>query len=365
MGSEVSMPALRNRAPARAAALPAVPDFDAVAGAEVIDVDTSAEPVAAPRSRTVQPSVHPNLAPVDAKLAPRARVAVVPEGRLATSSGAVISRQGELVLETLWDEPHRRREFDPPPQLPPPRRIDGRHASLISVWCHNYHHWLFEALPRLAVLRASGIEFDRVIVPERLAPFQRATLALVGIDERSLLPYSGEHLVVDELVWASPPAPFERPTQFVIDWLRESVAGPEPVVVEPTRRLYLKRTGGRRISNEAKLMKELTPLGFEAVMPETLPFADQVALFRSSAVVVGAHGAGFSTGVFSPRLSALELYHSGLINASTLAALAAAGHEHWSLICKRVPGLHRPRHWDLRAPVGLVLESLSEMGVSR
>jgi hypothetical protein len=30
-----------------------------------------------------------------------------------------------------------------------------------SLWCHNYFHWMFQALPRLAVLQASGVEFDR------------------------------------------------------------------------------------------------------------------------------------------------------------------------------------------------------------
>jgi capsular polysaccharide biosynthesis protein len=185
----------------------------------------------------------------------------------------------------------------------------------------------------------------------------------VGIGERRRLPFRGQHLIVDELVWASPPAPFERPTRFVIEWLRGAVGSEAPDRGE--RRLYLQRGGGRRVANEDELMRSLAPLGFEAVMPERLSFGEQVALFNDSSVAVGAHGAGFSTGVFSPRLAALELYHSGLINASTLAALDAAGHEHWSLICRRVPGLHRPRHWDLKAPVDLVLESLAQIGVSR
>jgi hypothetical protein len=344
--------------------LATVSGFDSVAGAWVTDVELPSELGAPPRSRTVQAAVHPNLAPGDGKRMHRLRVAVIPRARLATSSGAVFTADGELVLETLWDEPHRRREFDPPPVLPEPLHVPGRHASLISVWCHNYHHWLFEALPRLAVLQHSGVDYDRVIVPERLARFQLETLDRVGIDSTRRLPFRGEHLLVDELVWATPPAPFERPTRFVIDWLRAAV-GEEAAEASGDRRLYLRRAGGRRIANERELMRELAPLGFEAVMPDRLSFGAQVELFGGSSVAVGAHGAAFSTGVFSQQLAAVELYHSGLINASTLAALDAAGHEHWSLICRRVPGLHRPRHWNLKAPIDQVLESLARIGVSR
>jgi hypothetical protein len=361
VGEKVSVLRARRSAPCE---LSTIASFDAVGGAQVVDVHLPGDLSEPPHSHTVQSEVHPNLAPANGKLMHPVRVAVVPGGRLATSSGAVLTADGALVLETLWDEPHRRRAFDPPPALPEPLHVPGRHASLISVWCHNYHHWLFEALPRLAVLRASGVQFDRVIVPEGLAPFQLETLERAGIGEAQRLPFRGEHLAVDELVWASPPAPFERPTRFVIDWLRDAV-GTEAAGASSDRRLYLRRAGGRRVANENELMRALGPLGFEAVMPERMSFGDQVALFGGSSVAVGAHGAAFSTAVFSRRFAALELYHSGLINASTLAALDAAGHEHWSLICKRVPGLHRPRHWDLRAPVDLVLDSLARIGVSR
>ena len=346
--------------------LPEVMDLDSARGARVIPVDLPSITGPAPRSQTVQDSPYSTLAPETAKTMHRLRSAVVPDAHLATSSGAVIDSAGRLVLETLWDRDHWRRAFDPAPDLPEATYVPGRHASLISVWCHNYHHWLFEALPRLAVLRASGIEFDKLIVPDPMTAFQRDSLGMLGIDENARLPFHGEHLVVDELVWATPLAPFEQPTRFLIDWLRESLGDTSPIGPDdggPVRRLYLRREGGRRVANEDELLSALAPLRFESVNPDALPFRDQVALFERAAVLVGSHGAAFSNGIFSPRLVALELYHSGLINGSTLGALAGAGHEHWSLVCKRVHALRRPRHQDLIAPVELVIESLARMGV--
>jgi capsular polysaccharide biosynthesis protein len=341
------------------ALLPEVAGFDAVTEAEVVTVSLPRDQGPAPRSKTVQEAAHPNLVPTTLRPMHSHHVAVIPGARLATSSGAVITADGRLVLETLWDRPHWERSFDPPPALPAAHRVRGRHASIISVWCHNFHHWMFEALPRLAVLQASGVKYDRLIVPENLTAFQQETLELAGIPGDRLLPFTGEHIEPDELVWSTPPAPFEQPTPYVVEWLR-SVAGLEDP--DPTMRFYIPRRGARKVTNEDQVLAVLRSAGFQVLEPEGLSLREQIARFSSARWVVGPHGAAFSNAIFSRRLGALEFFHDHHVNVSTTAATAAAGHEHWSLMCPRKLAPRRRRNQDLRVPLGALEESLAAMG---
>ncbi len=52
----------------------------------------------------------------------------------------------------------------------------------------NYYHWLIDYLPRLLLARKYvDIGRYRLIVNQSLLPFQRATLALLGVSDRQLL----------------------------------------------------------------------------------------------------------------------------------------------------------------------------------
>jgi capsular polysaccharide biosynthesis protein len=337
--------------------------FEELADVELIDIALPREDGFGGHTRTVQASPHPELLSEGVAQTHLPRVAVVPDGRLATSGGAVISRDGQLVLETLWDEEHRRRQFDPPPPLPTARRLPGRHASVVSLWCHNFFHWVFEALPRLAVLQASGVSYDSLIVPDPLSRFQYETLEVLGIPRDLLTPFVGQHLQAEELIWPAPPAPIGHPTRYSIGWLKRSLGPPTHAAVRPSARIYLQRTGSRRVTNERSLLRMLNALEFEVVDPGALTFRDQAQLFASTAVALGPHGAAFANGIFSDSLSVLEFYQPAHVNVSIVNVMAAAGHAHWSLTCKRVPSLRRASHRNMFVPVDLVERTLELMGV--
>jgi capsular polysaccharide biosynthesis protein len=338
--------------------------FEELSDVTVIDVELPSGPAPVARTRSVQPNTDPRLHSEAVPRVARPAAAIVPDGRLATNGGAVLTPDGRLVLETLWDEEHRRRHFDPLPELPAPRRLSGRHASIVSLWSENYFHWLFEALPRLAVLRASGVSYDTLIVPDRLSRFHRETLEILGIADDQLTPFTGEHLQADELVWVTPPAPIGRPTRFSVDWLRHSLGGGVASAPEPVERVYLQRTGTRRVANERPVLRALRRLGFIVVDPGTLSFREQLRLFASTAIAVGPHGAAFANGIFADELTVLELYQPAHVNASIVSVMAAAGHPHWSLICKRVPSPHRRSNQPMWVSVGMLLRSLNEVGVT-
>jgi capsular polysaccharide biosynthesis protein len=287
------------------------------------------------------------------------RVARVADGRLATESGVVFTHDGRLVRETLWDDAHYHRLFDRPPALPAPLRLPGRHASLMSLWCENYFHWLFNSLPRLEVLRRSGVEYDSLIVPRRMAPFHRETLAQLGIAEDRLTPFPG-HVQADELIWISPLAPINEPSAYLLEWLRTAL---RPLPQQPTRKLYVSRQGTRRAINEREVFGALEPMGFEFVVPERLPFAEQVLTFAQTRVAVGPHGSNFVNGIFSDDFHVLEFFQPAHVNWGVYTVLCAAGADHWNCVVPAVRNRRHRRFHDMRIPLELVFESLERMGI--
>ena len=336
-----------------------VDSFDRVAGVELVDVDLPREPAPPPTSRTVQAELHPMFTRSYSEPAYPLRVATLERARLATGSGVVFTAAGELVMETLWDHDHFVREFARPKRLPKPVRVAGTHASIISLWCDNYFHWIFNALPRIAVLEASGVAYDRLIVPAELSRFQRESLAVLGIPESRLMPFTGEHLQPDELVWIAPLAPINEPSSFLLDWVRRSLG---PGESEPTRMYYVSRRGGtRNAANERELLDALEPLGFELLLPEQLSFAEQLRTFASAKLLVGPHGSNFVNAIFSRHLSVLEFFQPAHVNWGVYTMLCAAGQDHWNIMCEPERRLGPRKFDDMHVPVELVLESVARM----
>jgi len=341
--------------------VPIVASFEQVPEAQSVGVELPSDPAAPPRTLSVRPPLA-GLCPPWPPRSVAPRVTVLPQAALAYPSGAVLSSRGEIVMETLWDLDHWSRDFNPPPELPAPTVIRGRHASLISLWSHNYFHWLFEALPRLAVLRASGVSYDGVIVPARLSAFHEQTLELAGVPRERWVPFTGMHVIPDELVWAAPLAPIGFPTPYLIEWLRQTLgsaaAGP------PHRRIYLARRGSRRITNERAVLEVLRPLGIEPVDSEDLALRAQIDLFSTAELLIGSHGAAFANGIFSSQLTALEFYQPAHVNASITAVLAAAGHTHWSLVGRQVRQLGHKTNDHVSVGLDELRETLALMDLS-
>jgi capsular polysaccharide biosynthesis protein len=336
-----------------------VESFDVVAGAELVPVDLPRTPAPPPSSTTVQAKSHPMFLRSYSEPSYPLRVASVPGARLATGSGVVITEADELVMETLWDHDHLIREFAHPARLPEPTRVAGTHASIMSLWCDNYFHWMFNALPRIAVLEASGVPYDRLIVPERLKRFQRESLEVLGIPESRLMPFTGEHLQPEKLVWIAPLAPINEPSSFLLDWVRQGLG---PADSEPTKMFYVSRRGGtRNVTNERELLDALEPLGFELLLPETLSFDDQLRTFASAKLLVGPHGSNFVNAIFSRHLAALEFFQPAHVNWGVYTMLCAAGQDHWNIMCEPARGFGPRKFDDMHVPVNVVIESVERM----
>ncbi|MCW2541841.1 MAG: hypothetical protein JWN95_3566 [Frankiales bacterium] len=320
-----------------------------------IDVDYAEEQ----RPRTVQAQPNPTMndyrATKFAGFVPR--TAEVTGGRVATEGVGVLSADGVLVGEALWDEEHLQRSFGRRVRVPAATHVDGQLGSLMSLWCDNYYHWLIDSLPRLHVLQTAGYLELPLLVPARLSRFQRDSLTALGIRPERLVPYTGSHVSADELVWASGAAPIAFCTTQAAGWLRDSFAAD---VVKSGRRLLISRRE-RRLSNEDEVMSAIADFGFELVRPEELTFAQQVELFGGADIVIGPHGAGMANIVFGRELKVLELFQPRYINPCQYAVARAAGHPYWYLIGEPAGDLTSAKSTDIRVDPAQVVASVAEM----
>lgn len=310
---------------------------------------------------------HPVFQQVTAE-GPRRRAAFaleLPGAHLAGAGGCVVAPDGALLLDTAWDEEQARAAgLLGGHRLPPAHVLPGTCASLVTMWSDNYYHWLLEGLGRLAVLERAGLAELPLVVPERLRPFQAASLDLLGIAAERRIPFTREHVAPETLVWASAPGHTGHLQPWAAAWLRERLAAAAGAGPRRDRRLYVSRnamsraTARRQVANEHEVLAALEPLGFELVVPERLTLAEQVRLFAEAAVIAGPHGAAHTSAVFAQHATVVELFEPGYVNPCQHGVATAAGHAYWYLVGDSAGGN------DIHVPVEPLLRTLDAAGIA-
>ncbi len=168
----------------------------------------------------------------------------------------------------------------------------------------NYYHWLINHLPRLLWLRERGLLAGRrILVNDALTGFQRDSLALLGIDQSAVHELADdEALECDDLLVPDFFAANTITHPFAVKLLRDAYLPAAKAASSARRRIHLSRrdASNRRLKNEPAAEALAATLGFESITTAGMPFADQVRLFAEATAVLGVHGAGLTTLVFSP-----------------------------------------------------------------
>ncbi|HEY9700544.1 MAG TPA: glycosyltransferase 61 family protein [Trichocoleus sp.] len=196
--------------------------------------------------------------------------------------------------------------------LPPAYQMEGTIAVLAGLMNGMYFHWMFDVLPRLDLLRRSGIDFNKIdgFVVSHHLPFQRETLQLLGIPASKILePQLCSRIQASQLIVPSFPAVPAWMPKWACEFLRSTFLRSN--VREGGRRLYVSRhlTANRRIINEAEIIDFLSELGFQIVTLESLSVLEQAALLADAKVVISPHGGGLTNLVFcSPGTKVIEIF---------------------------------------------------------
>ncbi len=179
-------------------------------------------------------------------------------------------------------------------------------SVLLTHWnMKTYGHWLLEGLPKLLLLRRliEDLPPFHILLPRSAPGFVRdwidlvlpaAQVALYDDDTEYLLV---ETLIVPTVLFVSRGHHFHPEFVSLLDEL-----------VPPGRgggdaRLYVARfqpDNFRQMSNREEIDAIAVSEGLELVRPETMPIAEQIALFARATIIVGDFGSGMHNTLFSP-----------------------------------------------------------------
>jgi len=233
-------------------------------------------------------------------------------------------------------------------------------AMLLGGHSHtNWYHWLVDALPQLHTARLLPEPYRSwpVIVPDAIFASPTMVEALnVFLDDRRVIPVTEGTRVRGTLCWIDPLENSNLPESLVtpkplsqIHQLhREGMESYRQVFLdrfggetsEWGEKIFITRTGQRRVYNQEEIAEIAGMVGFTAVAPENLSLAQQVALFSHATHIIGPSGAGFGGMLFaSPGTKVLCWQDSRLTHMTILPDLATLTDSHyWHLFYEPVEG---------------------------
>jgi len=286
-------------------------------------------------------------------------VVEVPNGRIYTdneSSVAVVSQYNRVIENvslSLKDgkvtEPDLNNIFEQR-YFTAPTRLKGTLFSMLTggAGVNNIGHWFIDVLPRLHLLRKSGLydQVDWFYVPSLRYSYQTETLELLGIPKEKII--SGDahtHIAADRIIAST--APRGNHT-LVPKWLCEFIQeafmpyaeAEKEISLKPasdSRRLYISRSDSsiRNVLNEEELLKELEPYGFENIISSKFSIQERIRLFSRAEVVMGATGAGLVSMFFcKPGTKMIEIFNEGFVVEPFYDIATKLGLDYSYIICK-------------------------------
>jgi hypothetical protein len=189
---------------------------------------------------------------------------------------------------------------------------------LLKEHSANYYHWLFECLPRLIFFREhlrladAGVKFTLLIednLPEQCLDAMRRVITFPCEIETVR---RGELVYCDRLFYVSPFWYSLDNSRHEVNAIRDYAVDKFAVAqvheafrslrraTPPTRKIYVPRAVSqvRRIINAPEVETVMRENGFEIIYPHHFSFPEQIELFSSARIMVGATGAAFSNMVF-------------------------------------------------------------------
>ena len=280
----------------------------------------------------------------------------------------VVLHAGRIVSQTNYLQPPGalaalRVDVDTLVRIPP-----GPVAAIcFDHWDANFYHWTAHTIPALHVLLARHPECDVRPVLPTLQPWQREFLRLMGADRLpAITTEPGRQYVFPELDYLDITA---GSLDFAISPLSRaayaSVAGAVTPLSGPALKIYIDRTGTshRRLGNEAALIAALRARGFTILRPETMPLAQQIAVFRAAAMVVGMLGAGLANIAWCrPGTVVYEIIASHHLNPCFMVMAQQGELTYWAdMFDSGVEGNGHMQAWAVDLDVAAVLQRIGDL----
>lgn len=279
--------------------------------------------LSAGKTLVVEDEAVPTYFPETQGYSPETYLAILPNGRA----------WGDLYTSVIWSENNTLLgdlstgnvpflfALD---KLPPVHKIEGTVAFISTLGGDTYYHWWVDILPRLELLRRSGIDWDKIdkfVINNVRHPFQNDIIDTLNIPRGKLITsLEYPHIQATQLLVPSVTSstekwfgPFiEGPPKWVCDFLRERFTSLADLSGSETpERIYISRRKAkvRRFINEDEISTLLESLGFTTVILEALSIREQIALMTRTKTIIAPHGAGLTNTLFcQPGTQLLEIF---------------------------------------------------------
>lgn len=201
-------------------------------------------------------------------------------------------------------------------RITPVKQISGKVAVLSGLAGHVYYHWLFDILPRIELIRLSGIDLEEIdwfIVNNIEKSFQQETLEWLGIPHSKIICSDRlSHIQAEQLIVPSFPGHLDWIPQGTIKFLRQTFLSRISLEsAQLPQRIYISRdkARARHIINEPEVIALLAKYGVHTVFLEEMSVLEQVALFANARLIIAPHGSGLSNLVYcTPGTTIVELF---------------------------------------------------------
>lgn len=262
-------------------------------------------------------------------------VAEVPNGRIYTdneSSVAIVSQQNRIIENVSLSLVNGKvvsaaqNNIFTQSYFQAPTRFKGTVFSMLTggAGLNNIGHWFMDVLPRLHLLRESGLydEIDWFLVPSTRYGYQTETLELLGIPaEKIITSVEYHHLTADRVIAST--APRGNHT-LVPRWMGQYIRNSflplvQHEVLPDSERvpyLYISRSDSaiRNVLNEKELLEALEPYNFKSIVSSKYSILEKIRMFSQAKVVVSATGAGLISMFFcKPGTKIIEIFHEGFV----------------------------------------------------
>lgn len=250
-----------------------------------------------------------------------------------------------------------------------PVKIKGAVFSMLSggAGLNNISHWFLDVLPRLYLLRESGL-YDKVdwfLVPSLQYDYQRESLNLLGIPESKLM--AGDkypHITADNVIASTAPRGNHTlvPT-WACDYIRDSfmpLAENVQTDKKMNSKIYINRrdSGIRKVINETELEEALLLKGFESITLSEYSIMEKIKLFSQAETIIGATGAGLVSLLFcKPGTKVIELFSEGFVIEPFYDIATKLDLDYEYIICKsskKVYNAHQGQRADLKVDLELL-----------
>lgn len=263
-----------------------------------------------------------------------------PDGRSQTPgsrSADYLSPQQKKHLRSWW--------------LPKHQTINQTVAQIDCEEGELYENWLFEVLPKINVLSASGQSYDYLLIPSLKYSYQQDSLALLKVDKNQLIESSpSTHLLCSEvLIPVLPSLDHNRPPCIpsfskklrpsTIAFLRDSFP-PRKLRCPTPKKLFIcaKNEPQYYLTNEEELTSKLLEIGFVKVYQEDLNFAEQIHLFSQAQEIISLKRSILANLVFSqPGTQVMELVPRKKPSNDHRYISSCLAIEHQVLYCQNAP----------------------------